>query len=205
MASVVERTVATDRVAHIIRRVRRRWRARHALVGLGLVVGLTLVALWMAAMAMERADFSEGSITTARLIVALVVAAIALRWVAWPLLRRVTDGQVALYAEERLRNLEGVLMSAVEATAPTAPQELRGSGLTKGLVQDAVRRLGPHADGAAVEEAAIRRAGVVLMAIVSIGAAMLFFGPARLAMSLRIWGSAVMAKALSTTTVSGPR
>ena len=33
MASVVERTVATDRVAHIIRRVRRRWRARHALVG----------------------------------------------------------------------------------------------------------------------------------------------------------------------------
>lgn len=86
MASVVERTVATDRVAHIIRRVRRRWRTRHALVGLGLVAGLTLAALWMAAMAMERAGFSEGSITTARLVVALVVAAIALRWVAWPLL-----------------------------------------------------------------------------------------------------------------------
>ncbi len=72
MASLVERTVATDRVAGIIQLVRRRWRLRHALAGLGIVVALTVAALWLAALAMERAGFSEASITWARVAVSLV-------------------------------------------------------------------------------------------------------------------------------------
>ena len=79
MASLVERTVATDRVAGIIQLVRRRWRLRHVLFGLGVVLALTVATLWLAAMAMERAGFSEASITWARLVVSLV-----------------TDGRVAL-------------------------------------------------------------------------------------------------------------
>ena len=58
MASLVERSIATDRVAGIIQLVRRRWRLRHILVGLGIVLGLTIAALWLAAMAMDRAGFS---------------------------------------------------------------------------------------------------------------------------------------------------
>ena len=59
MASLVERTVATDRVAGIIQLVRRRWRLRHVLFGLGVVLALTVATLWVAAMAMERAGFSD--------------------------------------------------------------------------------------------------------------------------------------------------
>ena len=141
MASLVERTVATDRVAGIIQLVRRRWRLRHVLVGLGIVVGLTVLAIWLAAMAMDRAGFSEASITWARVVVSIVMIGVTARWIAWPMVRRLTDGRVALYAEERIPSLDGALMSAVEATAENAPEEYRESGLTTGLVDDAVRRL----------------------------------------------------------------
>ncbi|HEX7123802.1 MAG TPA: DUF4175 family protein, partial [Gemmatimonadaceae bacterium] len=186
MASLVERTVAADRVAQIIRLVRRRWRLRHALIGLAIAAGLTVLTLWVAAYIMERAGFSEGSITTGRIVVGLIVAVVALRWVAWPLLRKVSDGQVALYAEERLPQLDGSLVSAVEATSPQAPPEIRGSGLTHGLLHDAIRRLSRHGDGAAVEQEALRRAAIFLMAMTSLAAAILFFGPAYLRHAARL-------------------
>jgi hypothetical protein len=81
MASLVERTVATDRVAGIIRLVRRRWRLRHALVGLAIVAAMVLASLWLAAIAMERAGFSEASITWARIAVSLVTLVVGLRWI----------------------------------------------------------------------------------------------------------------------------
>ena len=114
------------------------------LFGLGVVLALTVATLWIAAMAMERAGFSEASITWARVVVSLVTIAVGLRWIAWPIVRRLADGRVALYAEERIPSLDGALMSAVEATSETALPEYRGSGLTHGLVDDAVRRLRPH-------------------------------------------------------------
>ena len=58
MASLVERTATTDRVAGIIQLVRRRWRLRHMLVGLGVVLAMTVVTLGLAARAMDRAGFS---------------------------------------------------------------------------------------------------------------------------------------------------
>ncbi len=178
MASIVERTVATDRVAHVIQLLRRRWRLRHALVGLSLVAGITIAALWIAAMVMQRAGFSVGSITGGRIVVGVIVLAVGIRWIAFPLLRRVPDKRVALYAEERLPGLDGALISAVEAGAPDAPEELRTGGLLAGLIQDAIRRLRPHRDGATVEEDAIRRAGFAFAGIVAIGVALFVLGPA---------------------------
>ena len=129
MASLVERTVSTDRVAGIIQLVRRRWRLRHVLAGLGVSLALGLAALWLAAMAMDRAGFSEASITWARVAVFIVTVAVGVRWIAWPLARRLSDGKVALYAEERVPSLDGALMSAVEATSDSAPPEWRGKRL----------------------------------------------------------------------------
>ena len=112
-------------------------------------------------MAMDRAGFSEASITWAR-------------WVVFarddrrrdPLGRLAaspagcTDGKVALYAEERIPSLDGALMSAVEATSDSAlPEEYRSSSLTSGLVDDAVRRLRPHGNGIAVEAPSIKPRG----------------------------------------------
>ena len=178
MSSLVERTVATDRVAHIIQVLRRRWRLRHVLFGVMVVAGITIAAVWIAAVAMQRAGFNVGSIMAARIVVGLIVAAIGLRWIAYPLLRRMPDARVALYAEERLPSLDGALMSAVEATSPAMPSELRGSQLIGALVQDAVRRLRPHADGAIVEGPAIRRTGVMLLAVLALGVGIFALGPA---------------------------
>ena len=177
MASILERTIATDRVAGIIQLVRRRWRLRHVIAGLGVVVALTIVALWLAAMAMERAGFSEASITGARLVVAVVMIAVGLRWIAWPIARRLSDGRVALYAEERIPSLDGALMSAVEATSDAVPVESRASSLTNGLVDDAVRRLRPHGNGVAVESPDIRRSGLVLAAVALFGFGAFMLGP----------------------------
>jgi hypothetical protein len=177
MASLVERTVATDRVAGIIQLVRRRWRLRHVLVGLGVVLGLTIGALWLAAMAMERAGFSEMSITWARIVVSLVTIGVGLRWIVWPIARRLSDGRVALYAEERIPSLDGALMSAVEATSEATPREERGSSLTRGLVDDAVRRLRSHGNGIAVETPDIRRAGLILAGVAAFGMGVFMLGP----------------------------
>jgi hypothetical protein len=177
MASLVERTVSTDRVAGIIQLVRRRWRLRHVLAGLGVVLALGFAVLWLAAMAMERAGFSEASITWARLAVFVVTVAVGLRWIAWPIARRLSDGRVALYAEERIPSLDGALMSAVEATSDNVPAEWRGSSLTNGLVDDAVRRLRPHGNGIAVEAPAIRRSGVVLAVVAALGMGFFMLGP----------------------------
>lgn len=177
MASILERTVATDRVAGIIQLVRRRWRLRHVIAGLAVVLGLTLVMLWLAALAMERAGFSEASITWARVVVAVVTITVGLRWIVWPLVRRLSDGRVALYAEERIPSLDGALMSAVEATSDSVPVESRTSSLTNGLVDDAVRRLRPHGNGVAVEAPDIRRAGLVLAALALFGFGAFMLGP----------------------------
>src|SRR6187401_2377871 len=177
MASLVERTVSTDRVASIIQLVRRRWRLRHVLAGLGVVLALGFAVLWLAAMAMERAGFSEASITWARLAVFVVTVAVGLRWIAWPIARRLSDGRVALYAEERIPSLDGALMSAVEATSDNVPAEWRGSSLTNGLVDDAVRRLRPHGNGIAVEAPSIRRSGVVLAVVAALGMGFFMLGP----------------------------
>ena len=177
MASLVERTVATDRVAGIVQLVRRRWRLRHVLGGLGIVIAMTVGALWIAALGMERAGFNEASITAARVLVGLVIATVGTRWVLWPIVRRIPDGRVALYAEEHIPSLDGALISAVEATSPAASAEERASGLTAGLVNDAVRRLRPHGNGIAVEAPGIMRAGVLLAAIATFGTGLIVFGP----------------------------
>ena len=177
MASIVERTVATDRVAGIIQLVRRRWRLRHVLVGLGVVLAMTIAVLWIAAMAMERAGFSEASITWARIVVSVVTIAVGIRWIAWPIARRLTDGKVALYAEERIPSLDGALMSAVEATSDSVVHEERTSSLTRGLVDDAVRRLRSHGNGIAVEAPGIRRAGMILAGVAAFGMGVFMLGP----------------------------
>ena len=177
MASLVERTAATDRVAGIIQLVRRRWRLRHMLAGLGVVLAMTVAVLWLAAMAMDRAGFTETSITWARVVVTIVTLIVGARWVGWPLIRRLTDGKVALYAEERIPSLDGALMSAVEATSDTAPPEWKGSSLTNGLVDDAVRRLRPHGNGIAVEAPSIRRTGMILAAVAAFGMGVFMLGP----------------------------
>ena len=129
----------SDLVA-IIHQVRRRWRLKLALRGVVLIaallaLALALVALIAAAFGLESSRFSPGSIVTFRVLLGIGFAAIVAVFFVLPLLRRVTDQQVALYLEEHEPSLHAELISAVEADAANRASGAEPSPLVRRLVQ----------------------------------------------------------------------
>ena len=105
----------------LVRRVRARWRLRVALQGLALVLGLGLLWLVMGAWVLHSLRFSVGAVTAFRVIAWLLAAFALVRYVIVPLLRRVSDAQVARYIEEHEPGLEALLVSAVEQAESRDP------------------------------------------------------------------------------------
>src|SRR5712671_4324555 len=101
----------------VIRRVRNRWRSRLALRGAVVVVAGTVLALLLSASGLEQFRFSAPAIITFRIVIVAVFVGLLLYGLVWPLRRRVTDAQVAMYLEECDPTLEAAIISAVEATA----------------------------------------------------------------------------------------
>ena len=110
----------------VIQQVRRRWRMKLAIRGALAVLGIGFVVFLVSASALEAARFSPGAILTARAGLALAIAALVAVFFVKPLIRRVSDEQVALYLEEHEPTLQEAIISAVEATraadAADAPQ-----------------------------------------------------------------------------------
>src|SRR5688500_4973779 len=125
-----------DELTAAIRRVRRRWRLRVALAGLAVVLAATLVALLVGTVVMERFRFSDGAVTWARVVVYVVAAGAALRWLLVPAARRVSDERVALYIEEREPSLGAALLSAIDARSAEGSPVLAAR-----LVEDAAERV----------------------------------------------------------------
>jgi hypothetical protein len=99
----------------VIREVRRRWRMKLALRGAAIAVACIAVALVLSAMTLQWMRFSAESILAFRIVLAGAIAVVGYVFLARPLLRRVTDEQVALYLEEHEPSLEAAIISAVEA------------------------------------------------------------------------------------------
>ena len=98
----------------------------------------------------------------------------------WPLRRRVTDAQVALYLEECDPTLEAAIISAVEATTPAAAPA-HSPRLVEKLVEQAIEQCRALDDGRAIERdvgAAAR--GDAGRASRAIAALIIAFGPAYL-------------------------
>jgi len=101
------------------------------------------------------------------------VALVALGWLAFvkPLMRRVTDSQVALYLEEHEPALDAVLVSAVDARRRlpaarprrVAPHE--SAALLRRLVESAIERCEEIDLGRGIERRVMRRLAVTLTAI----------------------------------------
>src|SRR5688572_28163864 len=81
----------------IIQDVRRRWRFKLALRGAVGVLGIGQVVLLAGASGLEVARFSPGAIIAFRIVVFAAVVGLAGWLLARPLMRRVSDDQVALY------------------------------------------------------------------------------------------------------------
>src|SRR5665213_266473 len=120
----------------VIRRVRNRWRLRLALRGAVIVCAGTIVALLLSASSLESLRFTPAAIITFRILAITIFALLVAFWLVRPLLRHVSDTQVALYLEESDPTLETALLSAIEASAAAA--EAHSPRLVERLVQEAV-------------------------------------------------------------------
>jgi hypothetical protein len=96
----------------VIQQVRRRWRMKLAIRGALAVLGIGFVVFLVSASALEAARFSPGAILTARAGLALAIAALVAFFFVKPLIRRVSDEQVALYLEEHEPTLQEAIISS---------------------------------------------------------------------------------------------
>src|ERR1051326_4709102 len=165
----------SDLVA-IIHDVRRRWRMKLVLRGAALAAACAIGALVLSALGLQWNRFTPESILLFRVVMGVVVGLVAYVCLVKPLLRRVTDEQVALYLEEHEPSLEAAIISAVEAErsglAAHSPVRVRK------LVESAVEKCRAIEHGRRVERAHVKQYSGALAAVLAIAAAIFLLGPA---------------------------
>ncbi|MGH9370221.1 MAG: hypothetical protein ACRD15_01680, partial [Vicinamibacterales bacterium] len=157
-----------------IHQVRRRWRMKLALRGAVLVAGLGVAVFVVAAFGLESWRFAPGAIRALRIVLPLAVLGLIGYFFVRPLLRRVTDEQVALYLEEHEPSLQAEIISAVEASRmPGAP-----SGLVKRLVESAIGKCRALEEGRRVERRPLKTYAAAFGAVVFATLTLFMLGPA---------------------------
>src|SRR5690606_22439554 len=101
---------AHERLLDVIASVRARWRMKLALRGLAIVASVGLIAFIMSAIGLERMGFSPAAVIAFRLLVFGSIAVLTVRYLIMPLMKRVSDEQVALYLEEHEPTLEASVL-----------------------------------------------------------------------------------------------
>src|SRR5207245_2580825 len=113
-----------------------------------------------------------------RILILVTAAALLARWVVAPLLRRVHDGQVALYLEEHDPSLQTQILSAVEASAADSPSH--SPALVERLVSLAIERCRANEKMSAIDRDAMRRHLFAIGAVFAAALLLLVWGPAYL-------------------------
>jgi hypothetical protein len=160
----------------VIHDVRRRWRLKLALRGAALAAGCAAAAFVGAALVLQWMRFTPESILVFRILMAMVAAVLTYLFIVRPLLRRVTDEQVAMYLEEHEPSLEAAIISAVEAEGPGPPAQ--SAALAGKLVQNAIEKIRALEDGRRVERSPVRRYSGALGGVLAIAAGIFLLGPA---------------------------
>src|SRR5919198_608561 len=140
----------------VVRGVRNRWRLKLAMRGIVVVVAGTILALLLSASGLESLRFSPAAIIPFRIVSVTVFAGLLLYGLVWPMRRRVTDSQVAMYLEESDPTLEAAIISAVEATADGGSPD-HSPRLVERLVEQAIERCRAVAEGHIADRSSIRR------------------------------------------------
>jgi hypothetical protein len=164
----------------VIRAARRRWRLRVLLHGLAIVgVGGVLAAV-IAAWGANHFRFSPTALIAFRALLWGTVAVLFVRFVLWPLRRRITERQVALYLEEHEPSLDGAVLGAIASSEDTGDSR----ALLERIVVRAVERLAAVGGGRRIERPSIQRSGGVLAGLTALAVAALLLGPTSLRTSL---------------------
>src|SRR5262245_41839507 len=155
----------------VIRQVRKRWRVKLAVRGAVGFIAATTVALIASAYALEALRFTAASILTFRIVLLVVAAACAAWFLARPLMRKVSDDQVALYLEEHEPSLEAMIITAMDAERAGRAHEMSPS-LVRKLIESAVERAHQIEDGKRIEVIPVKRyataAGLVAIAALAL-------------------------------------
>jgi hypothetical protein len=168
-----ERNVANRKLADLVSGVRLRWKLRLALRGLAWTAAVSLLVFMAGAFMLERARFAPEVLLWARVIGWSTFLATLCFLVIRPLLRPVTDSQVALYLEEHEPSLEHAVVSALEASrTPGFSPALAGR-----VLEGALARAEAVGNGRRIEQSALYRFGGALTALVVAGLVLLTLGP----------------------------
>ncbi|HEX9886816.1 MAG TPA: hypothetical protein VGA70_10020, partial [Longimicrobiales bacterium] len=170
-----------DGVLPIIRSVRSRWRLRIALRGASILLATAFAAFLLSAFGLEAARFSPGAVTALRLAAWAVVALVAVVFLVRPLLRRVSDEQVALYLEEHEPSLEAAILGAVEAEREGTTERMAVSpALLRRLVERAVDRARDVEYGRRIDQPGLYRSSGALAGVTLAVLLFLVLGPSNL-------------------------
>ncbi|MGH9310266.1 MAG: DUF4175 family protein, partial [Vicinamibacterales bacterium] len=160
----------------IVHQVRRRWRMKLALRGFVLVAALAVAVFVVAAFGLESWRFAPRAILTLRVMLPLAILGLIAFFFVRPLMRRVSDEQVALYLEEHEPSLQAEIISAVEASRGPGAQ----SPLVKRLVQSAIEKCGTLEEGRRVERRPLKTYAAAFTLVAVATAALFTLGPAYL-------------------------
>ena len=167
----------TYRVLAMVRQIRRRWRARIAIRGMAIVLGAGLLAFLLSVYGLEVSRFSTSSVIWFRGILWFVMAGLTARFLIWPLTRRVSDEQAALYLEENEPSLEASVLAALE-TASGADQA--SEALARQVVESALQRAEDIDFGRRIEQKGLYRTSGALAAVALGSLALLLLEPTQL-------------------------
>ncbi len=163
-------------IQRLVQGARQRWRLRIALRGAALAAAATLTALFLSALALERMRFDPAAVLWLRALSWGTLAASSYVFLVHPLLRKVSERQVALYLEEHEPSLDHALVSALEAPADAGASPALSRRLTATALEGA-RRV---EDGRRVERPALYRFGGALTALAVGAVALTLLGPTHL-------------------------
>jgi len=168
-----------DEILRVIRQVRNRWRLRIALRGFAVVIAALLGTLVVSAWGLEVYRFTPAAIITFRIVTYGALLGFGWWFFVRPLLRHVSDEQVALYLEEHEPSLQAAVLSAVEETRKGD----RAAGLDYSpklvgkLVESAAEKIRDVDMGRAVEHQRIQGSSGWLGAGVVLALLLFLFGP----------------------------
>ncbi|HAW90924.1 MAG TPA: hypothetical protein DCX61_09700, partial [Gemmatimonadetes bacterium] len=161
----------------MVRQIRRRWRTRIAIRGMAIVFGAGLFAFGLSVAGLEFARFSASSVMWFRGILWFLVAGLTARFLIWPLARRVSDEQAALYLEENEPTLEASVLAALETTSGSSETS---EALAQGVVKSALQRARNIDFGRRIEQKGLYRWSGGLAAVALGSLALLLLGPTQL-------------------------
>ncbi len=174
-----DRRLARNRILDVVRSVRWRWRARIALRGIVWVAGLTGLVAFLGALGLEQMRFSAEAVVWLRFVTWTTLAVSIFLFLVRPLMKRVTDAQVALYLEENEPSLEHSVVSVLHEGSNSASPDL-----VHRVAEIALEKASKVNYGRRVEQGGLYRFAGALTAVAVLAVAATLLGPEHLRLGL---------------------